>query len=222
VDYVDTYKVGKQIWVVMEFMQWGSLTDILDQFTDLKMTEPQMAAVCIATLRGLACIHVKHNIHRDIKSDNILINEKGIIKISDFGFAAQLTTKKLKRKTIVGTPYWMAPELIKGQEYDEKVDIWSVGILAMEMCEGEPPYMDFAPLKALFMISTQGIPELQQPERFSPEFRDFLKSCLQIHAGNRPSCQELSQHPWLLKACSPDEIVRLAEKARKIRMSFGL
>jgi serine/threonine protein kinase len=101
-------------------------------------------------LRGLAYIHSLHRIHRDIKSDNLLIGDDGSIKLADFGYAAQLTQEKQKRNTIVGTPYWMAPELIRGQNYDQKVDLWSLGIMIMEMAEGEPPYMEFPPLRVCF------------------------------------------------------------------------
>merc|ERR1711991_85577 len=99
-------------------------------------------------------------------------------KIADFGYAAQLTQEKTKRNTIVGTPYWMAPELIRGQNYDTKVDIWSLGIMVMEMVEGEPPYMDFPPLRALFLITTKGIPGLKHPENWSEDFQDFVKLTL--------------------------------------------
>jgi len=223
VEFVDCYRVNKQIWVVMEFMGKGSVTDILEQFQTIKMTESQIAAVCLATLRGLSCIHTSHNIHRDIKSDNILTNESGVIKIADFGFAAQLTLSKQKRKTVVGTPYWMAPELIQGLDYDEKVDIWSTGILAMEMAEGEPPYMDFPPLRALFMITTQGIPNLKNENSWSEDFRKFIWICLQEEPGARPTCSELLKHPFLTKACSLEDIVTLAETAsQKRQSSFNL
>jgi len=223
VDYFGCYKVGKFLWVVMEFMDYGSLTEILDQFYNLKMTEPQMASVCLSTLKGLSIIHSSHKVHRDIKSDNILINADGVVKIADFGFAAQLTVSKQKRRTVVGTPYWMAPEVIEGFDYDCKVDIWSLGIMAMEMAEGEPPYMDFPPLRALFLIATQGIPDLKTPESWSPDFKSFVKICLQRDIEHRPSSADLLKHPFLSKSCGFSEIVDLAKKARdKKRTSEGL
>jgi len=217
VDFFDAYKVGRFIWLAMEFMGLGSITDILDQFITLPMNESQIAAVCLGTLKGLACIHSSHKIHRDIKSDNILVNDNGVVKIADFGFAAQLTSKKQKRKTVVGTPYWMAPELIQGLDYDAKVDIWSLGIMALEMMEGEPPYMDFPPLRALFMITTQGVPDLKEPNKWSSGLKDFLKICLQRDPFDRPTSSNLLSHPFLLNSCSNVELVKVADQAKKIK-----
>lgn len=220
VEYLETFKVGKQVWVVMEFMGGGSLTDILEQYSTIQMSEAQMALVVRETLKGLDSIHNNHKIHRDIKSDNILLGAVGDVKIADFGFAAQLTVSKQKRKTVVGTPYWMAPELIQGADYDAKVDIWSLGIMIMEMAEGEPPFMDFPPLRALFLITTQGIPDLKQPEKWSAEFRDFTKRCLNKEPSQRPSASEALKHPWLDKCCDSGDIVKLAEKAAASRKAF--
>jgi len=222
VDFLDAYKTGRTIWVAMEFMGMGSVTDILDQFGNLPMTETQIAAVCLGTLKGLVCIHSGHKIHRDIKSDNILLNDAGLVKIADFGFAAQLTTKKQKRKTVVGTPYWMAPELIQGLDYDAKVDIWSLGIMAMECMEGEPPYMDYPPLRALFMITTTGVPELKEPTKWSTHIKHFLNICLQREPTSRPSATELLQHPFILSACSNTELVKLAQSSRHLKNSFSM
>jgi len=157
VQYYESFLVGETIWVVMEFMGGGCLTEVLEQYENgIEMTESQIAAVSRDTLAGLAYIHTLHRIHRDIKSDNLLLGDDGSVKLADFGYAAQLTQEKQKRNTIVGTPYWMAPELIRGQNYDQKVDLWSLGIMCMEMAEGEPPYMEFPPLRALFLITTKG------------------------------------------------------------------
>jgi len=218
VAYFDSYIVGDQLWVAMEYMGGGCLTVILEQYDSLRMREDHIARVCLDTLEALAYMHDLHRIHRDIKSDNILLSSTGVVKIADFGYAAQLTEKKRKRNTIVGTPYWMAPELIRGQSYDVKVDLWSLGIMVMEMAEGEPPYMDFPPLRALFLITTKGIPGLKEPARWSPEFRDFVSQALEKNPEDRPSAAALLQHPFLKTACTYKELLKLMKAAQACAM----
>jgi len=193
------------------------LTDILEQFNTIQMNEAQIARVTRETLKALVYIHSQHRIHRDIKSDNILLNEKGEIKIADFGYAALLTKKNLKRNTVVGTPYWMAPELIRGHDYGVKVDIWSTGIMAMEQAEGEPPYMELPPLRALFLITTKGIPDLKEPQKWSNEFKDFVRQCIIKDVDKRPNANELIPHPFLKKACSGEEFGQLVIKSQRLR-----
>jgi len=217
VSYFDSYIVGEQLWVVMEYMGGGCLTEVLEQFEHMKLNEPQIALVCKETLKGLICIHDKHRIHRDIKSDNILLSETGEVKIADFGYAAQLTAQQQKRNTVVGTPYWMAPELIRGHDYGVKVDIWSLGIMVMEMAEGEPPYMEFPPLRALFLITTKGIPEPKEADKWSDEFKDFLKQCLVKDANQRPTGKVMLNHPFLKKACPTSGLVPAIKDARKAK-----
>jgi len=219
VDYVESYIVEDQLWVVMEFMGGGCLTEVLEQFDSVKMTEAQMAYASRETLKALIYIHSLHRIHRDIKSDNILLGDNGSLKIADFGYAAQLTQKQQKRNTVVGTPYWMAPELIRGLDYGTQVDIWSLGIMVMEMAEGEPPYMEFPPLRALFLITTKGIPPLKEPEKWSDEFQDFVSQCLVKEVEDRPSGEELLQHPFLKNACTAEEFVTIIEEARQAKES---
>eukprot|EP01122_Echinamoeba_exundans_P014147 TRINITY_DN6348_c0_g7_i1.p1 TRINITY_DN6348_c0_g7~~TRINITY_DN6348_c0_g7_i1.p1 ORF type:complete len:1031 (+),score=156.79 TRINITY_DN6348_c0_g7_i1:192-3284(+) len=204
VGFIDAFLQDQRIlYVVMEFMASGSLTDILEYFeSNIHLNEAQMAFVCRETLKGLAFCHSMQRIHRDIKSDNILLGGDGSVKIADFGYAAQLTNEKSKRATIVGTPYWMAPEVIRGSEYDQKVDIWSLGIMLMEMAEGEPPYMEFPPLRALFLITTKGIPPLKKQDKWSPELQDFLSRCLEKESADRPTAEELLSHPWMRLADS--------------------
>mmetsp|Transcript_3497 Transcript_3497/g.12326 ORF Transcript_3497/g.12326 Transcript_3497/m.12326 type:complete len:424 (-) Transcript_3497:1608-2879(-) len=217
VAYHESYVVEDKIWVVMELMDGGCLTDVLEQHDALKMTERQIAFVCREVLLGLQYIHECHRIHRDIKSDNVLVGGDGMVKIADFGYAAQLSKGKTKRQTIVGTPYWMAPELIRGSEYDQQVDIWSLGILLMELAEGEPPYMDFPPLRALFLITTKGIPGLKEPERWSTDMQEFLSQCLQLEPDERPVAKDLLKHPFLQNCCEPVEMLQCVQEAKKVK-----
>eukprot|EP01122_Echinamoeba_exundans_P008511 TRINITY_DN2831_c0_g1_i1.p1 TRINITY_DN2831_c0_g1~~TRINITY_DN2831_c0_g1_i1.p1 ORF type:complete len:499 (+),score=118.44 TRINITY_DN2831_c0_g1_i1:50-1546(+) len=218
VDYIDSFIVDdNQLWVVMEYMDGGCLTDVLEQFDRIQLTESQIALICSDTLKALSYIHSKHRIHRDIKSDNVLLNSKGAVKIADFGYAAQLTEQQKKRNTVVGTPYWMAPELIRGHDYGTRVDIWSLGIMLMEMAEGEPPYMEYPPLRALFLITTKGIPPLKNVEKWSPEFRDFYDKCLEKDVEKRPEAAELLAHPFLQRACPPSELGPTVSSAKEGR-----
>lgn len=217
VEYVDSYLVGtKEIWVVMEYMGGGCLTDVLDAHDIINMEEHHIAFVCQETLKALAYIHSLHRIHRDIKSDNILLGSDGAVKIADFGYAAQLTKKREKRNTVVGTPYWMAPELIRGYDYGTKVDIWSLGIMVMEMVEGQPPYLELPPLRALFLITTKGIPGLKDPSKWSSDFHNFLMKCLDTQVETRPEATTLLQHPFLRKASNGAAFVPLIQAARDL------
>lgn len=214
VNYINSYIVDDKLWVVMEFMAAGCLTEVLNQYAAVKLTERHIATICLETLRGLQYMHGLNCIHRDIKSDNILLGGNGEVKLADFGYAAQLTRDKGVRTTVVGTPYWMSPELIHGNNYDTKVDIWSLGIMCMEMAEGEPPYIDLTPLRALFMITTKGIPALKDPHQWSAEFKHFVSQCLLIQAVDRPSAPTLLNHPFLQKAGTTAELVGPITQAR--------
>lgn len=142
-------------------------------------------------------LHNKHIIHRDIKSDNILLSNSGDIKIGDFGYAAQLTRERKKRNSKVGTVCWMAPEIIRATEmYTEKVDIWSLGIMMLEFAQGEPPYLNLPQTQVCYMILTMNPPEIDS-RKWSQSMRDFVKICLTKDPKERPSAEDLLEHPFM-------------------------
>jgi len=216
VKYLNSYKHGDHLWVVMEYMEGGSLTEILDQYQYVRLTEEQIALILLESLQAIDYIHNMHRIHRDIKSDNILLDLKGNVKLADFGYTVQLTQKRPLRDTTIGTPYWEAPEVITGDPYDKKVDVWSLGIMALEMAEGEPPYMDLPPIVALRMIVVDGIPPLSDT-KWSAELRDFVASCLWISVEKRASAHELLQHPFLKKAAPKSSMRKVILKAKQCK-----
>uniref|UniRef100_A0A8C3DBK6 non-specific serine/threonine protein kinase n=1 Tax=Corvus moneduloides TaxID=1196302 RepID=A0A8C3DBK6_CORMO len=211
VEMYNSYLVGDELWVVMEFLEGGALTDIV---THTRMSEEQIAAVCRSVLRALAVLHAQGVIHRDIKSDSILLTHDGRVKLSDFGFCAQVNKEVPRRKSLVGTPYWMAPELISRLPYGPEVDIWSLGVMVIEMVDGEPPYFNEPPLKAMKLIRDNLPPRLKNGHKVSPSLKGFLERMLVRDPAQRASAPELLRHPFLGVAGPPACIVPLMRQHR--------
>ncbi|XP_057877719.1 serine/threonine-protein kinase PAK 5 isoform X3 [Melospiza georgiana] len=211
VDMYNSYLVGDELWVVMEFLEGGALTDIV---THTRMNEEQIATVCVSVLRALSYLHHQGVIHRDIKSDSILLTSDGRIKLSDFGFCAQVSKEVPRRKSLVGTPYWMAPEVISRLPYGTEVDIWSLGIMVMEMIDGEPPYFNEPPLQAMRRIRDNLPPRVKDTHKVSAVLRGFLDSMLVREPSQRATAQELLRHPFLKLAGPPSCIVPLMRQHR--------
>ncbi|XP_059188040.1 serine/threonine-protein kinase PAK 4 [Centropristis striata] len=211
VEMYNSYLVGDELWVVMEFLEGGALTDIV---THTRMNEEQIATVCLSVLKALSVLHTQGVIHRDIKSDSILLTHDGRVKLSDFGFCAQVSKEVQRRKSLVGTPYWMAPELISRLPYGPEVDIWSLGVMVIEMVDGEPPYFNEPPLKAMKMIRDNLPPKLKNLHKVSPLLKGFLDRMLVRDPAQRASASELLKHAFLTKAGPPSCIVPLMRQNR--------
>ncbi|RHZ78752.1 hypothetical protein Glove_156g86 [Diversispora epigaea] len=216
VKYIGCHHTSDSIWVVMEYME-VSLADLIAMYEDeLQISELQIALVARETLKALIYLSSLQRIHRDVRSDNILLNAWGDIKIADFGHSVQLTEKEPRRNSVIGTPYWMAPEVIKSLPYDVKVDIWSLGVLLMEMAEGSPPYMDeHPPLKAITLIAQSGVPGLKNPECWSDTFKDFLSLCTEMDSKKRKSAAEMFEHPFLKNVSPPSDFKQMLEEFRR-------
>jgi serine/threonine protein kinase len=161
VTFHGAYRVGEYLWILMEFMTRASLTDVA------KFCEPQETRIAYFAREVLAALNYMHSqkmIHRDIKTDNVLVHKDGTVKLVDFGYSAQLSNAGDSRQEVVGTPYWMAPEIIKGEPHSFPVDIWSLGIMCRELADGEPPFVHLSPSQALVLIITKGIPEISKKE----------------------------------------------------------
>lgn len=214
--YYGSYLKGSDLWIIMEFCSGGSCADLMRPGL---IPEEYICIVLRELLLGLEYLHSDNKLHRDIKAANILLGANGQVKLADFGVSGQLSQTMTKKNTFVGTPFWMAPEVIKQSGYDHKADIWSLGITALELANGEPPYSEIHPMKVLFLIPKNPAPQLEG--NFSPLFKQFVEDCLQKDPNRRPSAKELLKHPFIRKAKKTTYLTELIERYERWQVKHG-
>ena len=198
VHYYGSYIKGHQIWIILEFCDGGSLYELI-KILPRNLNEEEIASLIYMILKGLLFLHENKKIHRDIKTENILLNHEGIAKLADFGVSTQLMHSFSKKITKIGTPFYMSPEVIMQNKYDYKCDIWSLGITLIEMAEGEPPFAKVKGYWVLKKIITHPPKGLKNKEKWSKEFNNFVEKCLIYEPEKRPSAKELLEHPFIIK-----------------------
>eukprot|EP01083_Nonionella_stella_P118641 354250_1 len=209
--YFHSFNIGPELWIVMEYLGGGSIHDFLDAKHKIGIDEQHISIVVREVVMGLSYIHSLMKIHRDIKAANILLTSNGEVKLADFGVVGQLTETMDKRMTLIGSPYWMAPEVVMGGGYDQSADVWSLGVTAIEMAMGAPPYSSLPPYPAMLKITQQDPPNVPE-SKFSVEFRDFIRQCLIKDVEKRPRINELLKHSFVQKAGKTSHLVQLIQQ----------
>ncbi|KAI8803192.1 putative serine/threonine-protein kinase [Cladochytrium replicatum] len=221
VNFYGSYVWDDYLWIVMEYCAAGAVSDVM-HLCNTTMSEDQISVICSYVLKGLAVLHERRKIHRDIKAGNILVNTKGEAKLADFGVAGQLTDAASKRVTVIGTPFWMAPEVIQEVGYGVNADIWSLGITCIEMADGRPPYHNIHPMRAIFMIPTKPPPKLENESRFSAMFIKFIARCLTKNPSQRPSALELLNDPFITSSPGLASLSELVQRTLDLIAAGGL
>ncbi|BFZ12358.1 hypothetical protein BsWGS_15397 [Bradybaena similaris] len=225
VAYYGSYLRRDKLWIAMEYCGGGSVQDIYHVTGPLP--ESTIAFICRETLKGLGYLHRRGKMHRDIKGANILVTDDGDIKLADFGVSAQITATMCKRKSFIGTPYWMAPEVAAVERkggYNQQCDIWAVGITAIEFAELQPPMFDLHPMRALFLMSKSGFkpPTLKDKNKWSIVFQHFLKMALTKNPRKRPTAEKMLEHPFFQGDLTRRLTKELLEKSRNPTHTFDL
>lgn len=218
VKLLGAYYYDGKLWIMIEFCPGGAVDAIMLEL-DRGLTEPQIQVVCRQMLEALNFLHGKRIIHRDLKAGNVLMTLEGDIRLADFGVSAKNLKTLQKRDSFIGTPYWMAPEVVlcetmKDAPYDYKADIWSLGITLIEMAQIEPPHHELNPMRVLLKIAKSDPPTLLTPSKWSTEFRDFLKIALDKNPETRPSAAQLLQHPFVSTVTSNKALRELVAEAK--------
>jgi len=196
IGYHRSYEKDQTVWMVMQLAEAGSVNDLI-HVCDVALEEGLIKVLIASALLGLHYLHESKMIHRDIKAGNILLCRSGNAVLADFGVSARLSTLVSKRNTVIGTPFWMAPEVIQESMYDSKADLWSLGITLIELADREPPFSNIHPMRAIFMIPSRPPPTFQDESRWSPEMVSFLKRCLVKNPDERAGAKELLSHPFV-------------------------
>uniref|UniRef100_A0A8C8DPD2 non-specific serine/threonine protein kinase n=1 Tax=Oryzias sinensis TaxID=183150 RepID=A0A8C8DPD2_9TELE len=218
VKLLDAFYFEAKLWILIEFCAGGAVDAIMLEL-ERPLTEPQIRVVCKQTLEALVYLHERKIIHRDLKAGNILLSLDGEVKLADFGVSAKNTKTLQRRVSFIGTPYWMAPEVVmcetsKDRPYDYKADIWSLGVTLIEMAQVEPPNHEMNPMRVLLKIAKSEPPTLMQPSRWSPEFSDFLRKALDKNVDNRWSPLQLLQHPFVTSVSDSRPLLELIAEAK--------